>query len=108
MEKEQVKENVQSASIWIRLIYMLLFVFATYLSMMVFWFVVVVQFLFALITGQPNPHIAKFSDVLCQYIAQCLGFLSFGTEEKPFPFDDFPESRLDDGLEDQSDIDAHS
>jgi len=103
MEKEQLKENVQSPSIWLRLVYMLVFVFAVYISMMVFWCVVIVQFLFALITGERNPNIAKFSDVLCQYITQCLSFLGFVTEDKPFPFDDFPESRLSDtSIEDQN------
>jgi hypothetical protein len=101
MDQDQLKHNVKSPSIWIRLVYMLLFAFAIYISMMAFWCVVIAQFLFVLFSGERNPNIAKFADVVCQYIGQCLGFLSFATEEKPFPFDDFPDSRIDNTVTDQ-------
>lgn len=94
MMDEQIKKNLSSVSIWLRLAYMLFFAFVIYLAMGIFMVAVLVQFLIALITGKPNLKLAQFSDVLCQYISQCLRFECFVSDHKPFPFDDFPESSI--------------
>jgi len=63
-----------------------------YVALGVFAVVVLVQFVITLITGSSNSKLLSFSDVLGQYIFQCVQFESFVSESKPFPFDDFPES----------------
>ena len=88
---DQLKTNIANSSIWIRLVFMLLFGFVLYVAMMVLWPVVVVQFLFALITGEPNKKLAGFASSLSQFIQQCIAFETFASEEKPFPFSDFPQ-----------------
>lgn len=91
---EQLKKNVTASSIWIRLIFMILYAFVLQVAMAVLWVIVCVQFLFSLITGQPNEKLAGFADSFSQFIYQCVQFETFGTEEKPFPFSDFPEPKL--------------
>ncbi|WP_204378394.1 DUF4389 domain-containing protein [Agaribacterium haliotis] len=96
---EQLKKNISAVHIWIRLVYMLLFAVVLYAAMAVFWVLVLVQFMFALIAGKPKLKLAQFADVLCQYINQCLRFVSFSSEEKPFPFSDLPVSDIVDSAE---------
>lgn len=89
----EIKKNVTSGHIWFRLLYMILFAVALQVSIAVFWVVTLVQFLFSLISGAPNERLGTFADSLSQYIAQIVRFESFVSEEKPFPFSDFPEAQ---------------
>lgn len=91
---DKIKSNLRAGPIWIRLLYMILFAFVLYVALGVFAVVVLVQFVITLITGSSNSKLLSFSDVLGQYIFQCVQFESFVSESKPFPFDDFPESKL--------------
>lgn len=93
---EQLKSNLTSSKHWLRLVYMLLFAFFLQISSVLMWALVVVQFLFALITGNDNVTLRRFGDSLSQYIHCSLLFLSYNSEEKPFPFSDWPEPRAND------------
>src|SRR5690606_36175239 len=61
------------------------------IARVVMWVVVIVQFLFALITGQDNVNLRQFGLALSTFIFQTLKFLTYNSEEKPFPFSDWPE-----------------
>lgn len=89
-----LKKNLKSGYIWLRLLYMLLFAIVLQVSIAVFWLVTLLQFIFSLITGKPNQKLAPFADSLSEFIAQILRFECFVSEEKPFPFADFPEATM--------------
>lgn len=91
---EQLKSNLTSSKHWMRLIYMVLFAIFLQLASVVMTVLVVVQFLFALITGADNINLRKFGDSLSIYIFSVLQFLIYNSEEKPFPFADWPESSV--------------
>lgn len=91
---EQLKSNLTSGKHWMRLIYMVLFAIFLQLASVVMTVLVVVQFLFALITGSDNINLRKFGDSLSIYIFSVLQFLIYNSEEKPFPFSDWPESSV--------------
>lgn len=91
---EKLKNNLRAVSIWIRLLYMLLFAVILYIAIGLFALVTIVQFLFSLITGEANTNVLRFSDVLSQYINQSLRFVTFLSDDKPFPFQDLPESDI--------------
>lgn len=88
----KLKSNLTSSHHWFRLVYMLLFAFALQLASLVMWGVVVIQFLFALITGSDNEALRRFGSTLSTYIYSALRFLTYNSEEKPFPFADWPEA----------------
>lgn len=88
--ESQLKSNITSSKHWVRLIYMLLFAFFLYIASMVVIALVVVQFVFALLTGADNLKLRAFGDTLTTYIQQALLFLTFNSEHKPFPFADWP------------------
>lgn len=92
MDTEELKSNITSGEHWLRLVYMLLFAVLLYVAGMVMGVVIILQFLFALLTGGNNGNLRHFGQVLSLYIYDCLNFLTYNTEQKPFPFDDWPRA----------------
>lgn len=90
MDTEELKSNITSGEHWLRLVYMLLFSVLLYVAGLVMGVVIILQFLFALLTGGNNGNLRHFGQVLSLYIYDCLNFLTYNTEQKPFPFDDWP------------------
>lgn len=92
MDNEQLKSNLTSSKHWLRLVFMLLFAAVLQLASLVMWILVAAQFLFSLITGEDNQHLRRFGHSLSTYIYDVLKFLCYSSEEKPFPFADWPIS----------------
>lgn len=90
MNNEELKGNLLSSRHWLRLVFMLLFAAIIQLAGIIMWVVVGLQFLFSLITGQSNVNLRGFGFSLSTYIYQILSFLTYNSEEKPFPFSDWP------------------
>lgn len=95
MDNEQLKSNLLSSKHWLRLVFMLLFAAVLQLASLIMWVLVAVQFLFSLITGADNQHLRHFGHSLSTYIYDVLKFLCYSSEEKPFPFADWPISNPD-------------
>jgi len=95
MNNEQLKSNLQSSKHWLRLVFMLLFAAVLQVASIVMWLLVIVQFIFSLMTGEDNPNLRKFGYSLSVYIFDMLKFLTYASEEKPFPFADWPQSPLE-------------
>jgi Domain of unknown function (DUF4389) len=91
---DDIKSNITSADHWLRLAFMLLFAMIIQVAAAVMWVVVVVQFLFALLTGSDNKNLRDFGRGLSVYIFQIWQFLSYNSDEKPFPFQDWPSDNL--------------
>lgn len=84
--EQQLKENIKDTNQWIRIAQMALFVFILYFAMMVVGGVIMLQLLFALITGSDNQNLRQFAVALSHFINQILLFLTYNTDDKPFPF----------------------
>lgn len=91
MENEAVKQNLVNRSQWGRILYMVLFAIVLYLVMMLVAVVVIVQALFALITGKPNDDIGDFASDLSQYVHRIVAFLTYTDNRRPFPFNNWDE-----------------
>ena len=78
-------------NILIRGLYMLVMAFAFQVSGTVLCFVSVIQFAIALLTGAPNARLLSFGSKLAAYVKQLVNFLTFASEEPPFPFSAWPE-----------------
>jgi hypothetical protein len=76
--------------IFSRIFYTLLFAFIGWMSLWVFGFVVLIQFGFLLITGQVNVNLKGFNKEVGSFLTDLIKYLSFQTNEKPFPFRDWP------------------
>ena len=86
MDKQEIKNNIMNGNQWTRILYMLLFGVILYLVMIVLCVVVVVQAVFALLTGNPNSEIRRFSGDLVRYVHEVAAYLTYTNETKPYPF----------------------
>ncbi len=76
--------------VWIRGLYMLLMAVLWHVAEVVLWIVVVIQFVLALVSDVPNERLSAFGRSLGSYVRQIVHFLTFATEEVPFPFSEWP------------------
>jgi hypothetical protein len=95
MNNEELKSNLLSSKHWLRLVFMVLFAVLLQVVGIIMWVLVILQFVFSLITGRDNSNLREFGQSLSTYIYQILKFLTYNSEEKPFPFSDWPDSDSD-------------
>ena len=72
--------------------------------------VVVFQFLTSLFTGKPNDRLNRFGRNLAHYFQQITVYMTFATEEKPFPFAPWPDEPHEEALveEDSGTVNGNS
>lgn len=86
-----LKENMKRGSTWLRLFFMFVVVILYSVSRVVVSLVVLLQFFWVLLSGETNESLEKFGQSLATYTYQIISYLTFNTEERPFPFDlDWP------------------
>ena len=93
MNEEQSIPNHSKRSIWLRLIIMLLMGLAYQLTGTMVLIVTVIQFVVRLVNDTPNIQLVKFGRSLGRYLQQIVNFLTFASEELPFPFTDWPSDQ---------------
>jgi hypothetical protein len=92
---EEIVENLKQPSHWVRLPFMLAYGFILYLIFVpVVIVVMAAQILFALITGQSNRNLRGLASVVQQYVSQIIDYITYNSNERPFPFSDFPEEDI--------------
>jgi len=89
---EEVKEHLKSRGTWLRLAFMVLFAFILYVAKFVLLAVAVLQIIAALFTGEPNARLTRFGESLSQFIYQIARFLTYNSDDMPFPFADWPDA----------------
>ena len=86
-----IKENVKNPQVWLRGLFIAIFGVILYFAFILVWLLVVFQFVSKLLTGNVNLQLADFSSGLLRYISGILGYITFQSDEKPFPFSPWPE-----------------
>ncbi|MCK4493759.1 MAG: DUF4389 domain-containing protein [Methylococcales bacterium] len=84
--QEQITENLKKLSTWKRILFMALFSIIVSLVRVLLWAVIFLQVASALITGVSNENILNFGRSLSAYLYHILLFLTFNTDDLPFPF----------------------
>ena len=87
----------QHESILLRVLWMVLFVLVWQVAETVLAVVVLAQLVYRLFNGAPSLGMMSFGDSLSQYLAQIGRFGTFNTDQKPWPFADWPTPRAPDG-----------
>ena len=77
-------------NIWMRGLFMLLLGIAFQVCGTVLCVVTVIQFVVVLLNDTPNVRLASFGRSMGSYLRQIVGFLTFATEDMPFPFSEWP------------------
>jgi len=90
MSQDQTIPYDTKRSIWIRGLIMLLMGLAYQITGTVLFIVTVIQFVLTLTNDVPNARLLAFGRNLGRYLRQIVNFLTFVSEEIPFPFTDWP------------------
>jgi len=80
-----IEENLKSRATWTRLLYMVICCFLVSLASFVGTFVVVLGFLWVLFSGEVNRQVQQVGQSLAAYIYEIIRYLTFNTEDRPFP-----------------------
>lgn len=89
-EKKSVWGNITDGQKWLRGLFMLLFVLIYAITEVIITAVVVLQFLFVLLTGDQNLRLKEFGAHLSTYVYSMMSYWTYNSEEKPFPFAAWP------------------
>jgi len=87
MDYSNYTANLKSIPIWKRLVYMLIFAVILNFSRLITFLIAFIQFFIVLFSGNANPKLEIFGHALGGYLSEIVDFLSYYTDEKPFPFD---------------------
>lgn len=77
-----------------RILFVVLFWMIFYVSQLIIAAVAIGQCGFVLFTNKPNHYLMQLGDSLSKYVAEILRFVTFNTDQRPFPFAEFPRSDL--------------
>lgn len=90
--KDDVRDNILSPAQWLRILYMLMFALISWALGIVLTVLIVLQALFSLVTGGDNENLRRLGGALSKYYYQILLFLTYQSDDKPFPFAPFPDT----------------
>lgn len=88
---DEIKHNIRERKTWLRGLYMLLFLICNSVAKVILYAVIAFQFLLTLLTGNTNERLLKLGQSLSTYIYQILAFLTFNSDQHPYPFGAWPK-----------------
>lgn len=87
-------QGLTTKATWMRGLYIVIFAVILWITKVVMWAVVILQFLITLFTGETNARLRAFGLSLAAFIYQIVTFVTFNSDERPFPFSSWPESAV--------------
>jgi hypothetical protein len=87
MEEFEMIEREKGIS---RVLFTLLYLIIGRVIAMVIFVIAITQFIYLWVSGEPNDKILEFSGRLAEYSKQLVAYVSFNTDEKPWPVGDWP------------------
>lgn len=77
-----------------RVLYMILFWLVSRIAWVFIGIFALVQLIFVMVRGEKQPTLLEVSSSTVRFAEQCGAYLTFNTEYKPFPFNDWPEATV--------------
>lgn len=87
-----VEARSPSREVWMRGLFMLLFVIGLGAGQAILNLVALLQFGWLLFAGRANRQLTQFGTSLAKWLAEAARFQSVASEEKPFPWAPWPSS----------------
>lgn len=92
MDTEDLKRELTVADKWVRLLFIVLYVVLFRLAEIVLAVTVLLQFLWTLFAGSPNPSLRDFGRRAGEWLRRMIEYMTHGTDERPWPFGgDWPD-----------------
>ncbi|VVS94178.1 DUF4389 domain-containing protein [Desulfoluna spongiiphila] len=89
METKSESDSSRAAQ-GIRALFMLAFWIASRVALTIVVVLALFQLICSLVTRSPNDKIMRFGKNLGVYLSQIVDFLTYNTDQKPWPFQDWP------------------
>ncbi len=83
---EGMKENLSNTDHWLRLLLTVIYALIFTLGAWVLGFLVLLNLLILLFTGERNRNLVEFGGQLAGYLGQIMTYATFNSDTKPFPF----------------------
>ncbi len=91
-QNEPTKPDSHTREKLLKALYLILFYFVGYVVWVLTVVISIFQFFYELIMNSPNKNLLDFGKNLNAYMYQIVRFMSFNTEDKPYPFSPWPHS----------------
>ncbi len=82
---EEVETSNRGKPELTRALYTILYLILGRFISMVLFVIAITQFIYSWLTGEPNEKILHFTEGLAEYTKQLVSYVSFNTDEKPWP-----------------------
>ena len=105
---DKMKANVKNVDTWVRGLFIVIYGIIFYVLFWVIWLVVIFQFLMKVVMGSLNPNILNFSKGLTCCAFQILQYVTFQSDERPWPFGPWPSAAAGTQIEESVAIGATS
>jgi hypothetical protein len=90
--KEETVKSYKDKSVWMRGLYMLIFMLLLGVAEFVSFVVILIQFLTVLFTAETNEKLVRFGKSLSLYQYEVMLFLTYNSEDHPYPMGEWPEA----------------
>ena len=92
MEIKAPEDRPTASDVWMRGLFMLLFVIGFAIGQWLLNLLAIVQFLWLLFAREPNLALASFGNSLSIWLAEVGRFQTCASDEKPFPWRLWPDA----------------
>lgn len=89
---DEKEKSYKDRNVWLRGVFMLLFIFLMGIAKFVTLVVVAMQFLHLLLTGKMNKNLLQFGNSLSVYHYHIMLYLTYNSDVQPFPMSSWPEN----------------
>lgn len=88
--KPALIERLADTCAWLRLPVMIVFMVVLYIAIWVVGLVALVQFVIRLLTGESDARVRKLGHCLSLYLAEVVAYLTFRSDTRPYPWNEWP------------------
>mgnify|MGYP002750371072 CR=1 FL=1 len=85
------KTSATRKDVLIRLLYTILYLIVFEIIKLIIQIIVLFQYIFLFITLDYNKPVRNFSNKIATYTYDVIHYLTLNKNQRPFPFNDFPE-----------------
>ena len=90
LNEEDLKKNVRDKDTWMRFVYLVMFGLIFYVLVGVTFVVSILQFFAKLLSGSTFTGLVEMGEVVAAYLGQVTRYVTFASDDKPFPFAPLP------------------
>ncbi|MBI1272664.1 MAG: DUF4389 domain-containing protein [Alphaproteobacteria bacterium] len=93
IDQTELKKNVSDGGTWLRFVFMIVCGVAFYFAATLALAITLFQFVAKLFSGKVFDGLSDFGGNLSVYLGQVVSYMTFASDERPFPFAPFPERK---------------